>query len=228
MIQAVVPQVRYRVARQGWHRWAGPKPHCCERSDWLPVTYTNRKGITSYLCRSVTKTGRSRYFFAHEPRGEPVEEIPEGYKIGESANGLVFLKKDRPAQILPAEVAAVEEAVKRHPKSPNYRVSVKHDRIEIHERIGPDAEELTRFLEQRGSGSPGLDDRLHAEWERRARFMPVLRFILADAEQRTFRVERMHYGGRNEWFEIQATGPVGQLVVQLIPKLGTHALFELF
>ena len=144
LIQAVVLQVRYRVARQGWHRWAEPKPHCCERRDWLPVTYTNRKGITSYLCRSVTKTGRSRYFFAHEPRGEPVEETPEGYKIGESANGLVFLKKDRPAQILPAEVAAVEAAVKRHPKSPNYRVSVKHDRIEIHERIGPDAEELTR------------------------------------------------------------------------------------
>ena len=108
----------------------------------MPVTYTNRKGIAYCLCRSVTKTGKHRYYFAREPKGEVVEEIPAGYKIGESANGLVFLKKDRPAQIPPAEVAAVEAAVKRHPKSRNYRVSVKHDRIEIHERIGPDAEEL--------------------------------------------------------------------------------------
>ena len=194
----------------------------------MPVTYTNRNGNILYLCQGVTKTGKPRYYFAREPKGEPVEEIPEGYKIGESTTGLVFLQKDRPAQILAKEVAAVKKAVERHPKSRNYRVDVKHDRIEIHERIGPDAEELARFLEQRGFGTPGLDDRLRAEQERHARFTPVLRFILADAKQRIFRVERMHYGGRDEWFEIQARGRVGRLVRQLTPKLGTHAFFELF
>ena len=194
----------------------------------MPVTYTNRKGMTYYLCQSVTKTGKSRYYFAREPKGEPVEEIPEGYKIGESANGLVFLRKDRPAQILPQEVAAVEAAIERHPRSRNYRVSVKHDRIEVHERVGPDAEDLIKLLRRQGLGMPGLDDRMRAERERRARFTPVLRFILAETKRRTFRVERMHYGGRNEWFEIQPTGPVDRLARQLIPRLGTDAFFELF
>ena len=194
----------------------------------MPVTYTNQKGMTYYLCRSVTKTGKPRYYFAREPKGEPVEEIPEGYKIGESVNGLVFLKKDRPAQILPAEVAAVEKAVERHPKSRNYRVDVKHDRIEVYERIGPDTDRLIQALGEHMLGMPGLEDRIRAEQEQHARFTPVLRFILADAKRRTFRVERMHYGGRDEWFEIGATGPVKKLARKLIPTLGTHAFFELF
>jgi hypothetical protein len=194
----------------------------------MPVTYTNRKGITYYLCKSVTKTGKPRYYFARQVKGEPVEEIPRGWKIGENANGLVFLAKDRPAQILPEEVAAVEAAVERHPKSRNYRLSVKHDRIEIHEQVGPDAEDLIRVLEQQGLGRPGLDDRIRAERERSARFTPVLRFILASTERRIFRVERMHYGGRNEWFEIRPTGPVDRLARQLVPTLGTKAFFVLF
>jgi hypothetical protein len=194
----------------------------------MPVTYTNRKGITYYLCKRVTKTGKPRYYFARQVKGEPVEEIPKGWKIGESVNGLVFLSKDHPAQILPKEVATVEAAVGRHPKSRNYRVSVKHDRIEIHEQVGPNAENLTAVLEQQGLGMPGLDDRIRAERERSARFTPVLRFILTDAKRRIFRVERMHYGGRNEWFELRLKGSVNRLARRLIPKLGTHAFFELF
>jgi hypothetical protein len=62
--------------------------------------------------------------------------------------------------------------------------------------------------------------------ERYARFTPVLRFILSDTKRRTFRVERMHYGGREEWFEIRPTGPVKRLAQQLIPTLGTNAFFE--
>ncbi|MCK4471379.1 MAG: hypothetical protein KAW49_06285, partial [Anaerolineae bacterium] len=166
----------------------------------MPVTYTNRKGMTYYLCKTITKTGKPRYYFAREPKGEPIEEIPEGYEIGESVNGLVFLKKSRPAQILPEEVAAVEAAVERHPRSRNYRVSVKHDRIEVHEQVGPDTEDLIKALGQRILVIPGLDERIRAERERHVRFTPVLRFILSDTKRRTFRVERMHYGGRNEWF----------------------------
>lgn len=161
----------------------------------MPVTYTSRKGFTYYLCRGVTKTGKPRYYFAREPKGEPVEQIPEGFKIGESVNGLVFLMKDRPEQILPEEVAAVEAAVRRHPKSRNYRVSVKHDRI-------------------------------RATMEDHARFTPVMRFILADEGQRTFRAERWCYRGSiDDWIDIRSTGTLDR---QLVPKLGTEQFFELF
>jgi hypothetical protein len=49
----------------------------------MPITYTNGKGITYYLCRGITKTGKPRYYFAREPKGEVLNEIPPGFKISE-------------------------------------------------------------------------------------------------------------------------------------------------
>ena len=82
----------------------------------MPVTYTNRKGTTYFLCKGTTKTGKPRYFFAREPKGEAINAIPEGYQIEESVNGIVSLAKDRPRLIAPEETTAVEAALKRHPK----------------------------------------------------------------------------------------------------------------
>jgi len=42
----------------------------------MTITYTNRKGVTYHLCQGVTKTGKPRYYFARQPKGEPVPEIP--------------------------------------------------------------------------------------------------------------------------------------------------------
>jgi len=193
----------------------------------VTITYTNWRGVTYYLCRGVTKTGKPRYYFAREPKGEPVEHIPEGWKISESVNGIVSLVKDRSAQIRMEEVEAVEAAVQRHPKAHNYRVAVKHDRIEVYERVGLDADELIADLREVGLLVPGRAGRLRGLLENRAQFTPVLRFILADAEQRTFRTERWCYlGSIDDWIHVGPMGPVDRLACQWIPKLGTDALFE--
>jgi hypothetical protein len=195
----------------------------------MPVTYTNRKGVTYYLCRGVTKTGKPRYYFAREIKGEPVDEIPEGFTISESVNGIVSLVKDRPSQILPDEIAWVEASIKRHPRAGNYRVNARHDRIEIYERVGPDADDLLAGL----SGISGLfamqADQLRELRDQHAQFTAVLRFILADAERRTFRVERWCYlGSVDDWINVGHTGPVAELAREWIPKLGTDRLFEVY
>lgn len=123
----------------------------------MPVTYTNRKGKTYFLCKGTTKTGKPRYYFAGEQKGEPVEEIPEGYKISESINGIVSLGKDRPSLIRTEDVAVVEAEIKRHPKRRRYRVSSKHDRIDVYEMVGPDAENHT-FRAQRWCYLGSIDD----------------------------------------------------------------------
>ncbi len=72
----------------------------------MPVSYTNRKGVTYTLYRGQTRTGKPRYYFglpAHS-QGEPVMEIPPGFTISESVNGVVSLVKDRPSLVQPEAV----------------------------------------------------------------------------------------------------------------------------
>lgn len=195
----------------------------------MPVTYTNRRGVTYTLCQGVTKTGKPRYTFVRDPKGKRVvEAIPDGYKISESVNGIVSLAKERPQRLLLGEIEAVKAAVRRHPKARNYRVNVKPDRIEVYEAVGPNAEDLIEALRGQGFEMLGLDDRIRAERERYTQFTPVLRFILQDEEARVYLAERWCYLGSIDDWVFVTTGPVEQLARRMIPTLGTDEFFELF
>ena len=195
----------------------------------MPITYTNRKGVTYYLCRGSTKTGKPRYSFAREPRDAMVEELPEGFRISESVNGVVSLVRDAPTRLLPAEVAAVEAAVRRHPRVRKYRVDARRDHIDIYEQTGADADELAAVLRLPGIDLRSRVEELRDHLERHARYSPVLRFVLADPVDRTFRVERMCYlGSIDDWITLLPSGPVEDLARRLVPTLGTDEFFELF
>jgi hypothetical protein len=61
-----------------------------------------------------------------------------------------------------------------------------------------------------------------------AQFTPVMRFILADEAERTFRAERWCYRGSiDDWIFVDV-GPVAKLARRMIPTLGTDAFYELF
>jgi hypothetical protein len=197
----------------------------------MPVSYTNRKGQTYTLYRGQTKTGKPRYYFGHpgQDKGEPVTELPPGFTISESVNGVVSLVKDRLSLIQPEEVAAIEAAVQQHPQARRYRVAVKHDWIEVYEQVGPDYDALLDELHMTNLLSSDLTKRLHAVEKRYARYMPVLRFILLDPTQRWFGAQRMCYlESIDGWLELGQTGPVTTLARALIPTLGTEQFYELW
>ncbi len=197
----------------------------------MPVSYTNRKGVTYTLYRGQTRTGKPRYYFGlpGQSHGEPVREIPLGYTISESVNGVVSLVKDRSSLIQPEEVAAVEAAVRQHPEARRYRVAVKCNRIEVYEQVGPDYNELVSALHIPGLSRPGLAEELRALEERHARYTPVLRFTLLDQKQRRFGSERMSsLGGIDDWLALGQAGPVAELARALIPTLGTEQFYELW
>ena len=197
----------------------------------MPVSYTNRKGVTYTLYLGQTRTGKPRYYFGRpgQCQGEPVTELPPGFTISESVNGVVSLVKDRPALIQPEEVTAVEAAVQQHPEARRYRVAVKGNRIEVYEQVGPDYNALVSELHIPGLSGPGLSQELRALEERYARFTPVLRFILLDRERRLFGVQRMSsLGGIDDWLELGQTGPVAKLARVIIPTLGTEEFYELW
>ena len=195
----------------------------------MPVTYTNRKGITYTLCQGVTKTGKPRYAFMRDPEGKRVvEKVPKGWEISESVNGIVSLVRGRVQKLLPGEIAAVEEAVRRHPKARNYRVNVRHDRIEVYEKAGPDLDGLVSGLKELGVLVGGREAKLQKVLDDRAQFAPVLQFILEDEGTRAYRAERWCYSGSIDGWLFVNTGPAEQLARQMIPTLGTDEFFELF
>jgi len=195
----------------------------------MPVTYINRKGITYTLCQGVTKTGKPRYAFVRNPEGKRVvEAIPAEYEISESVNGIVSLVRTRVQKLLPGEIAAVEEAVRRHPKAHNYRVNVRPDRIEVYESVGPDADRLLSDLRGlMGFLSKTKEDDLRELLARDAQFRPVLRFILQDEGTRTYSAERWCYLGSIDGWLFITTGLLEQLAHRMIPTLGTDRFFEL-
>ena len=191
----------------------------------MSITYTNRKGLTYFLCRGTTKTGKPRYFFARELKDEPMDSVPQGYQIEESVNGVVSLVKERPQLIRPDETAAVEAALKRHPHSGNYRVAAKHNQIIVYERQGPDIEALGAIFAELGP----LPHSATVHLERSAQFTPILRFVLQDAEQREFTAQRWCFRGSiDDWIYAGYSGAIENLARQLIPVLGTDEFFELF
>jgi hypothetical protein len=198
----------------------------------MPISYTNRKGVTYALYLGQTRTGKPRYYFGRpgQSQGEPVTELPPGFTISESVNGVVSLVKDRPALIRPEEMASVEAAVQRHSEARRYRVAVKGNRIEIYEQVGPDYNALVNDLHLPGLSRPGLAEELRDLEERHAHYTPVLRFTLLDPEQRRFGSERMCYlGSIDGWLELHGqTGPVAKLARALIPTLGTEQFYELW
>jgi hypothetical protein len=194
----------------------------------MPIFYTNRKGSTFFLCQGRTKTGKVRYYFSREPKGEEIEQIPSGYEISESVNGVVSLVKVRPRLIPVEEVALVEEALKRHSNGSNYRVGVKHDQIIIYEGYGPDVEGILALFGKNIPRPTGAIEKLKAEMERYTRFAPVMRFILTDPEKRIYAAERWCYSGSiDDWIGVGEPGKLERLARRLIPTLGTDEFFEL-
>jgi hypothetical protein len=194
----------------------------------MSITYTNRKGFKYFLNKGVTKTGKPHYYFAKEQKGEPVDEVPQGYEIEESVNAVASLVKVRVKLIPYEEWVCVEDALARHPKARDYRITVKDKIIIVYESTGLDVNKMMEFLE----GFPILPnarERLEEDKERYSQFIPVMRFILDDQESREYHAERWCYSGSiDDWIYAGHSGRIDRLAKKLIPILGTDEFYELY
>lgn len=197
----------------------------------MPITHTNRKGITYTLCLGTTKTGKPRYSFARQPRGEPVERLPEGCEIRESANGVVSLARVQAPVLQEAEIALVQAALKAHPLRESYRLEAKGRSITLYEDDSGSPDDLISDLEAVFGLSPiqvsAFRRQLAGGRKARAHYSPVMRLTLRDDAERTFKGERMGYRGRGGWVEVAWSQPLKKLVDGMIWTLGTDDFFEL-
>jgi len=84
------------------------------------LAYTNRRGDTYYLHERRTKTGKPGYFFAKTVRAGALAELPRGYEVSESINGVVSVRRRRSGrpQVSDADVEVVRAAVRELPRLP--------------------------------------------------------------------------------------------------------------
>jgi hypothetical protein len=194
----------------------------------MAIEYTNRFGVTYYLRCGRTARDRPRYYFSRQTNESAVDNIPAGYMVRESIDGVVSLAKERPELFRVEEIRAIESAVGRHPMHRNYRVAVSGDYIQVYQRVDLEAEEAINDIVRMGFASRSKGAALIASREQRARYTPVLRFGLADQSARRFCVQRMSYRGDGGWLPIGGLGPLPILAKLIIPTLGADAFFELF
>ena len=193
----------------------------------MSYTYTNRKGRKYSLCASKTKQGRQRYFFTPEPKGEVLEKIPEGYEINENVNGQVSLRKIRPLEITPDEIALVQKAIMRHPKSKNYRADIKGKTIRIHEALG-NLDPFFDMLQKKMRISQSRIDAMREEEENYRQFAHFLSFKLVNKAERLFRAERIEFRSwEKTWIDIFPPDNLENLVREIIPLLGTDNFYRI-
>ena len=185
----------------------------------MPVTHVNRKDDTYYLHSGKTKTGKPRYWFSKSRDGELLESIPKGYEIYENPDAQVFLRKIVPQLVTPFEVEVVKKGLERYAPGQHCIVDVQGDQIVVYH-----AERVRLDLERFGFGVQELPPSSRS-------YLKVMRFILVDEKQRTFRVQRWCFRGSiDRWidlFDSRSEGNLPDLVREFCPHIGQESFFEL-
>ncbi len=195
----------------------------------MAVIYTNRKGKEYILCAGKTKTGKPRYFFAREPKGEVLESIPDGYEISESVNGIVSLSKSKPKLITDEELGIIEQSVNVHPEKHTLKVKRKGNRIIIYEGVGMDMGDLADILINELGVRPSARQSLLDLDQSHRQFTAVMRFTLLDKVERLFDAERMCYRGSvDDWLLIGTWEFLTDCAANFIPALGTDRFYQLY
>jgi hypothetical protein len=196
----------------------------------MPFVYTTRKGKELTLYCGKMKSGKQRFYFAaSSTKGEPCEEIPQGFEVRESPNGIVTLARIRPSLFSEEEREAVRVQLSMHPHAADYELYSTPDRMVIYERLTLGYENLHALFEMLGlEDTEDARQKFDVEAGVTARYEEVLRFIMVDPKERLIHVERMCYlGGVDDWYLVEGGSDIRELAQKTIPLLGTDEFYDL-
>jgi hypothetical protein len=194
----------------------------------MALEYTNRHGDTYYLQAGTTKTGKPKYYFGRKLNGTPLDALPEGYEIYESPEvGQVYARKQRASRISALERELVAQALRREAGLEHFIVDVEDDSLVVY-LPGMDL----RDADDRLGGIFGLPGSLFAGAKERmiacSHYSKMMRFTLADEEERTFRVERWCFlGSIDNWHFLASAAPLDKQLRKYATHLGKESFYDL-
>jgi hypothetical protein len=185
-------------------------------------TYVNRMGETYYLHEGMTKTGKPRFFFAKAIRDGALVEMPNGFEVSESINGVVSVKRMTPgsAPVPDEDVKIVAAEVGRHPRLQGYLVRAQDGAIVVFEPH-PRPDELRHLADHfvfPGRLEQYIEDRL-----KKAQYAPVMKF---ERDGDGYVVRRMTYRGEGGWSWPLKRGKLADLA-KVVAKISTDEFFKL-
>jgi hypothetical protein len=197
----------------------------------MALEHTNRRGDTYFLQAGKTRTGKPRYWFGRKLTGEPVESIPAGYEIYEHPEaGLVSLRKTKPTEISPLERDILSDGIRRYARLEHFIVNVEGDSLVVY-LPGMDEDEADRMLNMLAGPLVGISPRMQAAKEsliQSSHYTRMMRFELADPDERTFAVQRWCFRGSiDDWIWVGGPAPLADLVRQYGQHLGKESFFEM-
>lgn len=186
-------------------------------------TYENRMAVTYYLHEGQTKTGKPRYFFAKTMGPGMLSEMPKGFEVSESINGVVSVRKrttDR-AVVPEEDVKVVVDVVARHAHLQGYLVRPLDNAVVIFEPH-PRPSELRDLAERYGTfyrASNFIEERM-----KKAQYAPIMKF---EREGDGYAVRRMTYRGKGGWSWSLGIGKLQGLATKFVKSIGTEDFFDL-
>jgi hypothetical protein len=190
----------------------------------MPVTYINRKEDIYYLHKGKTKTGKPKYFFSKKRNNNLVEKIPDGYEIYENPNAKVFLRKKLVSLITDAELALVENGIKKYADLKFFIIDRRERTITIY-LPDQDIDELKSIIE---GFSIVLVKDLDNTIAKLFTYSPMLRFTLTDETKRKYLVERYCFlGSIDDWIDLESSMSLEKMVKKYCIHLGKESFFDL-
>jgi hypothetical protein len=198
----------------------------------MPVLYTNRAEKIYTLFEGKTKTGKPRYFFSAnttkgKAKGEPIEQVPEGYEIYERPeNAQVFLRKIKPKLITDSEKQLIEQTIKQLTLAKDYLVGEQDKFITIYESASGIAN--LKGILANVTGSSVSDDTLKSVINAiGGEYRGALRFELINDKTRQFEAQVYSCRGSiDRWCPLDGEGKLANLANKACVNLGSNALYE--
>ncbi len=193
----------------------------------MAMEYVNRKGDTYYLQQGKTKSGKPRYYFGRKLKAAPLDALPEGYEVYESPqSGQVYARKTVPTEIRPVERRMVEEVIATVAGLKHAIVDVERNSLVVY-LPGTEGDPLAVLAEALRLPQDVIA-KLGDELTRRAYYQKMMRFDLADAEERLYVVHRWCFlGSIDDWVFLDGPAPLADLLDKYARHLGKESFYEL-
>lgn len=192
------------------------------------MEYINRRGDCYYVFQGTTKTGKPKFYVSKRPEsdaGSMVTSLPPEFELYESpSDGRVSVRRQRASNIIPPERDLVHQLAETHSAYSCVQTVIEGDRIVVY-TPSVDPERSSQLME-RTFGHAAVA-RL-ADWtQRNTHYNAELRFSLADADKRTYVLERYCYRGSiDDWITIGGPDSLETLAEKILPHLGHDSFFD--